>query len=455
MTPEEENTLAELIEKRLNESISDSEAVELENTLKSSEQARRLFLDLSAQHADLRMLGDSLTVEELHTSRNARPYSLRAMAAAAAIVFGCFLWMQSSRPSSVATLVTNENTAWESSLPTTAGSELAPGLLELKEGVATIKFHSGAEVILEAPAKLELRTAMHGKLFFGAAVIDVPEPAIGFIMETPGGYAVDHGTQFAVKVSPDEAEAAFMVISGEISVHDPSTGKELRMTEDQVSILTDEGLNLQTGAEPRKRSNRNRNSKRIRSAGRATSIIRNDDQEHLQPDLLLAKSEDVKKGFDRRSLFAFNVNAEDVQRAKYARIRLYAVPSGMGYAAYVPQQNVFAVYAVTNELAEDFPLDCKWDQAPPLSNTTKLGTFELPRSKQKGVVWFRNDAILDFVKQDTTGVVTFILVRETSETHRHGLVHAFANDSHPDGTGPVLDLGFEEFQPAQYAKASK
>lgn len=454
MKPEEEYKLAELIEKRLNETISESEATELDTRLKASKEARRLFLELSSQHAYLQMLGDSLTVEELHASRAARPFSIRALAAAAAIVFGCFLWLRNSQPTTVATLVSNEDAAWESSLPTAPGSKLQPGLLELKAGVATIRFHSGAQVVLEAPAKLELRTAMRGKLFFGAAVIDVPEPATGFIMDTPSGYAVDHGTQFAVKVSPEQTEASFTVISGEISVHHPLTGKELRLREDQISTITEEGLQLKEDPQTPAQARRKRNSKRIRSGGVATSIIRNDMKHLVHPDMLMAKAQKKGRDYDRRSLFSFNVDQEDLEKAKYARLRFYVVHSGHGYAAHLPKVNRFAVYGVTNELAEDFPLDCNWDQAPPIETAMKVGAFEIPRSKLKGVVWFRSDALLDFVKQDTTGRVTFILVRETYEIDRHGLVHAFANDSHPEGAGPVLDLGFEEFRPNRRAKAT-
>lgn len=455
MTPEEENQISELIEKRLDESITETEAGELETTLKASKEARRLFLELTAQHANLRMLGDSLTVEELHSSQTSRPYSIRALAAAAAIVFGCFLWLKNSQPETVATLVSNEDAAWESTLPTTPGSRLTAGLLELKRGVATLRFHSGVEVILEAPAKLELQTPMRSKLYFGAAVIDVPEPAIGFIMDTPGGYVVDHGTQFAVKVRPDNADAAFTVISGEISVHHADTGKELRMQEDQVSTITADGLQLKTDTRPTQKPRKKRNFKRLRTAGRATSVIRNDDPEHLHPDMLLAKTVGEEYPYDRRALMSFTVDREDLQKATYARLRMYTVPSGFGYAAYLPQINRFAVYGVTNEVAEEFPLDCQWAEAPPLEDAEKLGTFEIPRSKQDGFVWFRSDPLLEFLKADTSGTVTLILVRETRETHYRGLAHAFANDTHPDHSGPVLDIGYDEPPPVRQAKAKQ
>ena len=89
-------------------------------------------------------------------------------------------------------------------MPTTPGSALTAGYLKLTSGIATIQFKSGAKVVLEAPAHLVLETPMRGRLLAGSAVIDVPKTAIGFVMEAPGGYAVDLGTQFAVSVNAAE-----------------------------------------------------------------------------------------------------------------------------------------------------------------------------------------------------------------------------------------------------------
>jgi hypothetical protein len=42
------------------------------------------------------------------------------------------------------------------------------------------------------------------------------------------------------------------------------------------------------------------------------------------------------------------------------------------------------------------------------------------------------------VRDDRDGMVTFLIVRETSETHASGLVHAFASKEHPTGRPPTL-----------------
>ena len=146
--------------------------------------------------------------------------------AAAVTLLGVLTWSWFSKPEVVVTLVSSEGASWESSLPTSPGSDLTAGYLNLTSGMATIRFRSGAEVVLETPANLVLETPMRGKLLAGAAVIDVPDEAIGFIMETPDGDAIDHGTLFAVSVDEKESNSAFEVLEGEITVHHPVTGKE-------------------------------------------------------------------------------------------------------------------------------------------------------------------------------------------------------------------------------------
>ena len=67
------------------------------------------------------------------------------------MLLAALTWTQVSKPGVVADLVSSEDAAWESSLPTTPGSTLTPGVLNLRSGVATIQFASGAQIVLEAP----------------------------------------------------------------------------------------------------------------------------------------------------------------------------------------------------------------------------------------------------------------------------------------------------------------
>lgn len=436
MTPAEQFRIAELIEKRLNETISSEEFAELESTLLKDPEARRLFLDLNYQHAGLQMLEESLVQEQLRTpQKRSYLYYAAAVAAVALIAVAIFA---NSRPDYIATLVSCENAAWESSLPTTPGAQLSPGFLKLKSGVATIKFKSGAEVVLEAPAHLVLETPMKAKLIAGSAVIDVPEPAIGFTMETPDGYAVDHGTQFAVSVDKSSRNSAFEVLSGEISVHHPPTGTEVRLQSRQSSRITSTGLESTRGPLSEGTLQPTREHLiRIDTNGRSISVIKNNDRNYLHSDMLMVKKSTAKSdAYNRRSMFAFDLSETNMEKISSARIRLNLVPSGLGFAARLPENNRFAIYGITQ-----FPeKDVTWETAPVSEDGILLGTFQVERSRQTGSYGIETDALLNFLQANRGGQVSFLLVRETPEIKGSGLVHAFASDSHPEASGPVLEL---------------
>ncbi len=445
----------ELIYRYLNGEADAEEVARLDGLLASDPELRRRLIEEARMDAGLREVALERTAAAEMDSGAENVVALRSAvsepwqrwggwAAAALLLVGIgFGVLRDPQPASVATLISSEDAAWESALPTLAGSELSPGRLNLKSGMATIQFHSGAEAVLTAPAELELQSSKRGRIHHGAAVVAVPDNAVGFVMETPGGYAEEHGNRFAVTVDRETTEASFAVLAGEISVHHAETGTALRLKQDQKSTLTRGGLKRATersGAAPKRRS---RNSKRIRTQGYATAIARPGGEGLLNPDLLLVSATDEEPDREYRSLFGFQVGAAEREAAQNARIRFYVVPSQEGFAAHLPKRNRFAVYGVSQEAVERFSLETQWDTAPQLEDAVKLGTFEIPRSKQRGVVWFRSDAIVDFVRSDTNGLVTFIIVRETTETERHGMVHAFASDSHPDGAGPVLELVFD------------
>ena len=450
MNNEQEYHLARLTERQLNGSISDSEFAELEAALLDSSEARQLYLDLTHQHARLQMMGDSLVQEELQSvSVLGRARIVRHRLAwaicgtAAALVLGLLGWWQLAKPSFVATLVSSEYAAWESSLPTTPGAQLKPGFLKLESGVAAIRFHSGAEVFLEAPAHLVLETPMRARLLAGSAVVNVPEEAIGFMIETPNGYAVDHGTEFAVSVDEAEQKTLFEVLSGEISVHHPATGRTARLDEKRSVVVTAEALTSVLRQSSEAPIARETGIVRI-AASRETSIIGNDRRdEFLHADFLMAKLSSGTGEFTRRALFGFDLSQIDMRQIESARIRLNLVPSGMGLAAHLPVTNTFAIYGLTDESAENWTATgLRWNDAPQLDQCQPLGTFDVPRGKQTGSFTLENAALLTFLKADTNGHVSFLLTRQTPERKFRGLVHAFASSHHPQASGPSLEIAY-------------
>lgn len=347
---------------------------------------------------------------------------------------------------SVATLASSENAAWESSLPTTPGSHLEPGILKLKSGVATILFDSGAEVTLEAPASLEVVSEMRGNLVDGAAFIDVPDTAIGFVIGTPDGYAIDYGTRFAVQVDPKTQQSNFELIEGEIAVHHPASGKQIRLTKPrQTASVQEDWVRVIDVAQLTDLAVASAQVVRIGTDGRSTSVIRNNKRrKFLDPEVLAVKKTENGK-WDHRSFFAFNLSSVDADQIKAARLRLNLVPSQRGFASRLPEVNRFGVYGLTNPKKADWLVDSTWEAAPAPEDGILLGTFEVLRSEQRGTFGIANSTLLDFVKKSSGQSATLILVRETTQIEGDvpGLTHVFGSDANPESVGPLLELTVE------------
>jgi hypothetical protein len=97
------------------------------------------------------------------------------------------------------------------------GDALTPGLVALERGVAELRFNSGVNVVIEAPAELELLTADRAKLVRGQAVVRVPEQALGFTLHSDAASFVDLGTEFGVEVA-EHGVAQVHILDGEVAL---------------------------------------------------------------------------------------------------------------------------------------------------------------------------------------------------------------------------------------------
>jgi len=96
-------------------------------------------------------------------------------------------------------------------------NDLKRGNLILKQGYAKIRFNSGAEVILEAPADLLLEKENRLSLRRGKLTAIAEDEAKGFTVRTPGASIVDLGTEFGVWVKQAGGSEAH-VFKGEVKV---------------------------------------------------------------------------------------------------------------------------------------------------------------------------------------------------------------------------------------------
>jgi len=454
--------LRELLEATATGDLTEQDRGRLAERLSADPNARAAFIEAPALEAMLlhefpashsQVASTALQLPEPEQSspisqgpgRAASPSRRRwlLLSTVAAVIVLTVVFQQAARHAPVAMIASSENAAWQSRLPTTSGSQLDPGVLELRSGIATIRFASGADVTLEAPAVFEVISRMRGRLLDGAAVIEVPEEAVGFVIESPGGYAIDYGTRFAVHADRTAHTSDFELIAGEIAVHHSQTGQQVRLTDPRQTVSVNEETLLAIDGEqdrwPQQPSDR---VLRIGTNGRSTSVLPNNKRgKFLDPEVLSVKTTANGK-WDYRSFFAFDLSNVDVNGLLGARLRLNLVPGRRGFASRLPIVNRFGVYGLTNLDKSDWAIDSTWEDAPAHEDCVLLGTFDVLRSEQRGTFGISTDALTDFLKQNLHTSVTILLVRQTGQIQGEvpGLTHQFASDRHPEAVGPLLEL---------------
>ncbi|HQJ68461.1 MAG TPA: NPCBM/NEW2 domain-containing protein [Anaerohalosphaeraceae bacterium] len=75
------------------------------------------------------------------------------------------------------------------------------GPLVLKEGYVRLVYEDGAQVLVEGPARFEVKGAEELGLSYGQVYVYCPASAIGFAVAAPTMRVIDLGTEFGVKVS--------------------------------------------------------------------------------------------------------------------------------------------------------------------------------------------------------------------------------------------------------------
>ena len=251
-----------LIADYCNGTLNDVDFAPLQHALRESPEGRAYFrgyLNLDAA------LTEAASVEAVERNTWTAPAKARAFtshtsplvwapAAAAAILalVGFFLWKSANRTGPGSVAASEEEVAtgfailsrlieaeWQDgSEPRSAGDSLSAGHLRLKSGVAQIEFFSGATVLLEGEAHLEIISAQRARCHYGRLRAKVPPAARGFTIATPETEVVDLGTEIGIAVARS-GSSEIHVIAGKVELHidqEPAT-----------SLRTGEALLLEKG----------------------------------------------------------------------------------------------------------------------------------------------------------------------------------------------------------------
>lgn len=259
-----------LIASRLLDGLASAEErAELNELLRGDPETCERYLDLAETHALLVTghAGDTLAEEAAGILPFAVPAAhpvpavkrwvrspliRRALTAAAAVALlanGYLLWQnrnsqaeieEPSHGPGVAVLSRVVAPEWADGKTALSVGEAVPaGTFSLLSGLAQIEFFSGAAVIIEGPAELELESAWRVVCRSGRLRAFVPEPAQGFTIVTPDYEAVDLGTEFALSVGSD-GRSEVHVVDGEVRL-DSSDGRELRHLGAGTAVRANDG----------------------------------------------------------------------------------------------------------------------------------------------------------------------------------------------------------------------
>lgn len=396
-----------------------------------------------------------------------RPFPWLKIAAVLALsAIGVWLVRSSTAPpedASFAEMVKTQAARWQSAdLPTSRGARLGEGTLDLAEGLATLRFDSGAEVVLEAPVRLRLVDAMRCELLAGTAVAEVPESAHGFRLDTPSAQVIDHGTRFAVNVDERSGQTRTQVFEGLVEVGLPGAGNggfvELGSGERNLvsrgvlgpaSFGPDES-DWQTGPDSRT-ERRGPGWRRVTTAagrGMDNYVAAIDIENRYTDELLLLKNGLEESGAHRKSYLRFDLSSAGGGEISAAALELHFAPTGWGLASHTPDAE-FAVYGLGDDAMDEWSRkDMTWENAPGNAvgsgaalqedAAVLLGTFTVPQGVQRGAFGIEGEALAEFLREDGNRLSTFVVVRLTRESKGGGLVHGVASRRHPVLPPPTL-----------------
>ncbi len=447
----------ELLDSYFQGRASDDEIAELEKRMLADEDLRQRYLHEAMCETDLHSLAlrEKEVIPMPQAGWKPRPaVALFAGAAAAVLALAAILMLKDDRPASVGRIVSSELAGWQSDQPTIVGAEFGPGTFLLQRGVATLGFHSGAEMVLEGPARIEVVSEMKVIFDYGNASFNVPESAVGFQIDTRYGDIVDHGTRFSLSLGEESDEARLAVNEGEVAIHH-SGGEVKHLFTSETALIDDKQLRSSNDPTAEGGLDAREAIVALGTGGRETSIIYEDQyrKNRLSPEFLMVKHQDPRGSkhgdphqptpVDRRALLAFDVSGIDLEKIAGARLILNAVPTGLGMVTDMPKVSEFGLYGVPDDEREQWPTSgLRWVDAPKLEESMPLATFPVSRAEQRAVVILDTPELLAFLKADQSSEVGFMIHCETPGS---SLVHGFASSQHREAAGPVLELVMKKY----------
>lgn len=175
--------------------------------------------------------------------RVAQSWWMLALAACVALLLTGAWWALRTEPElrqgetskAVAMLNRVADAVWqESGENPRLGAPLEPGWLRLRSGLVQIVFYSGARLVIEGPAEVQLVSPTEVVCLAGRLIAEVPPPAKGFRVRALRMTVTDLGTVFGVDVS--ERGTELHVFKGSVEFQSPASAATQSLLEGRGAI---------------------------------------------------------------------------------------------------------------------------------------------------------------------------------------------------------------------------
>jgi ferric-dicitrate binding protein FerR (iron transport regulator) len=237
--------LNELCNAVVDGTIDEAQKAALSNWLMRSEEARRFYVRVTGLSASLCHFAAELQTGEPDGTAGQAPrrrwpwiMGLLALAASVAVLVR-LAWPNHPLPQTETTVATNEIeyvaqlTGGKDFQWATGTSPIAPRgrvrkgqQVELAQGFAEITFDSGAQVLLQGPAVLDVNSAWSATLKHGKLTASLPPEAMGFSISNPTVEVVDIGTEFTMVADAGGAATEVLVLKGEVEAAPRTPGDQ-------------------------------------------------------------------------------------------------------------------------------------------------------------------------------------------------------------------------------------
>ncbi len=224
MDSKQYNELTQLCSKLLDDSISEKEFQRLDEILKSSAEARQVYMHYVDLHDVMPEIAVPMPVTTEPAMKTVLPQKKNhkilqflpaAIAIAALVTLGFTFFQQFTNPvqsindnnNYVATLRGSVNSHWQKApLNLQDGARIPLGHYDLSQGQAELIFDSGASLLIDGPCEFEITGPKSAMLLKGNVVFNDGGGAQPFNLRTKRASLVDIGTHYALSVKGDHED---------------------------------------------------------------------------------------------------------------------------------------------------------------------------------------------------------------------------------------------------------